>query len=80
VRPTGSCTARPSMVYHRETGLLRACPSLRRAARYHSLLVRAARAPQRWRSRPWTEENDESWGWRNGIAPGVGVQFHPESV
>jgi anthranilate synthase component 2 len=68
-----------SMVSHRETGLFTGLPNPFECCRYHSLLVKAARAADRLEITAWTEENEVmgiSWRGR----PWVGVQFHPESV
>lgn len=68
-----------SMVSHRETGLFAGLPNPFECCRYHSLLVKAARAADRLEITAWTEENEVmGLAWRG--RPWVGVQFHPESV
>lgn len=68
-----------SQVYHRETGLFTGLPNPFECCRYHSLLVQAAKAPERIEVTAWTEENEVmGLSWRD--RPWVGVQFHPESV
>lgn len=68
-----------SMVTHRETGLFSGLPNPFEVCRYHSLLVKAARAADRLEITAWTEEN-EVMGLAYRDRPWVGVQFHPESV
>jgi len=68
-----------SMVSHRETGLFTGLPNPFECCRYHSLLVKAAKAADRLEITAWTEENEVmGLSWRG--RPWVGVQFHPESV
>ncbi|KUG29825.1 anthranilate synthase, amidotransferase component [hydrocarbon metagenome] len=68
-----------SMVTHRETGLFSGLPNPFECCRYHSLLVKAARAADKLEITAWTEEN-EVMGLAYRDRPWVGVQFHPESV
>lgn len=68
-----------SMVFHRETGLFTGLPNPFECCRYHSLLVKAAKAADRLEITAWTEEN-EVMGLAYRDRPWVGVQFHPESV
>ncbi|GAB6036482.1 aminodeoxychorismate/anthranilate synthase component II [Fundidesulfovibrio butyratiphilus] len=68
-----------SLVTHRETGLFEGLPNPMEVCRYHSLLVRAHKAPQRLEITAWTDQN-EVMGLRYRDRPWVGVQFHPESV
>ncbi len=68
-----------SDVYHRETGLFTGLPNPFECCRYHSLIVQAAKAPDKLEITAWTEQN-EVMGLRYRDRPWVGVQFHPESV
>jgi anthranilate synthase component 2 len=47
--------------------------------RYHSLLVLAAKVPDKLEITAWTDRN-EVMGLAYRDRPWVGVQFHPESV
>ncbi len=68
-----------SQVTHRESGLFTGLPNPMEVCRYHSLLVRAHKAPERLEITAWTDEN-EVMGLKWKDRPWVGVQFHPESV
>lgn len=68
-----------SQVTHRESGLFAGLPNPMEVCRYHSLLVRAHKAPERLEITAWTDEN-EVMGLKWKDRPWVGVQFHPESV
>ena len=68
-----------SQVTHRESGLFAGLPNPMTVCRYHSLLVRAHKAPEKLEITAWTDEN-EVMGLKWKDRPWVGVQFHPESV
>ena len=68
-----------SEVFHRETGLFDGLPNPMECCRYHSLLVLAAKEPEKLEITAWTEQN-EVMGLTYRDRPWVGVQFHPESV
>lgn len=68
-----------SQVTHRETGLFEGLPNPFEVCRYHSLLVRTHKVPDKLTTTAWTDEN-EVMGLAYKDRPWVGVQFHPESV
>lgn len=68
-----------SEVFHRETGLFEGLPNPMECCRYHSLLVLAAKVPDKLEITAWTDRN-EVMGLAYRDRPWVGVQFHPESV
>lgn len=68
-----------SMVSHRETGLFDGLPNPFECCRYHSLVVRVEKVPDKLETTAWTDRN-EVMGLRWKDRPWVGVQFHPESV
>ncbi|WP_027185611.1 anthranilate synthase component II [Desulfovibrio inopinatus] len=68
-----------SDVNHREYGLFGGLPNPMQCCRYHSLVVKAEKAPKLLEITAWTDQN-EVMGLRYKDRPWVGVQFHPESV
>ncbi|MDR1490542.1 MAG: anthranilate phosphoribosyltransferase [Desulfovibrio sp.] len=68
-----------SEIFHDGTGIFSGLPRPMRGGRYHSLLVRAADAPELLKVTALSEEN-EVMALVYADRPWAGVQFHPESV
>lgn len=69
-----------SQVRHTGAGLFRGVESPIEVCRYHSLLVDAAKVPDKLGVTAWTEDEFEVMGLTWKDRPWVGVQFHPESI
>ena len=69
---------RTSPIVHEGRGVFAGLPSPFHAARYHSLVVDAARLPTCLEPTAWTAEG-ELMGLRHRALELEGVQFHPES-
>ncbi|MDR2800125.1 MAG: anthranilate phosphoribosyltransferase [Desulfovibrio sp.] len=68
-----------SEIFHDGTGIFSGLPRPMRGGRYHSLLVRAANAPELLKVTALSEEG-EVMALAYADRPWTGVQFHPESV
>jgi anthranilate synthase component 2 len=69
-----------SQVRHTGAGLFKGVESPMEVCRYHSLLVDAAKVPDKLDVTAWTEDEFEVMGLSLKDRPWVGVQFHPESI
>lgn len=79
VRAARIMHGKTSLVYHDRQMVYRGVSNPFRAARYHSLIVKANSLPECFEITAWTKE-DEIMGVRHKQMPGLeGVQFHPES-
>ncbi len=69
-----------SPVHHDGSGLYRGVPNPFQATRYHSLVIRRASLPERFRITAWTVDDDEIMGIADDGARLYGMQYHPESI